>query len=177
MPFASRFRAMMGFPFAGETLGDYAVESVEVTDEHGDTGRYAYRALMVLRGPGGEQAVRRALKAMCAQHPMTFSGYGNPYQLWFGKPVVESLGDGRFLVTVDGAGARVYLREELECLCAHLEEQGVLAEGCDRKALVSAYLDGYMGEIKRKVDRYRRRLRKGGERVAEEGAEVSENTE
>lgn len=168
MPFASKFRAMMGFPFAGETIGDYAVESVEVTDEHGDTGRYAYHARMVLRGPGGEQAVRRALKAMCAQHPMTFSGYGNPYQLWFGKPTIENLGEGRFVVTVDGAGARVYLREELERLCAHLQAQRLLAEGCDREALVQSYLDGYMAEIKRQVDRYRRRLRKAEEWNADE---------
>jgi hypothetical protein len=165
MPFASKFRAMMGFPFAGETVGGYAVESVHVTDEHGDTGRYAYHARMVLRGSGGAEGVRQALKAMFAQHPMTFSGYGNPYQLWCGKPTIESLGEKRYEVTVDGAGARVYLEEELERLLGYLEERGLLAEearGQSRGALLAAYLEGYKGEIKRQVDRYRGRLRREG---------------
>lgn len=165
MPFAPKFRAMMGFPFAGETIGDYAVESVDVTDEHGDTGRYAYHARMVLRGPGGAEGVRRALKGMFAQHPMTFSGYGNPYQLWFGKPTIGALGDKGYEVNVDGASARVYLEDELERLLAYLEERGLLAEevcGADREGLVEAYLDGYRAEIKRKVDRYRGRLRGEG---------------
>jgi len=56
-----------------------------------------------------------------ASHPMTFSGYGNPYQLWCGKPAIDSLGDRRYRVTADGAGARVYSREELERLGAHLQ--------------------------------------------------------
>lgn len=30
MPFASKFRAMMDFPFPGDTVGGYRVESVEV---------------------------------------------------------------------------------------------------------------------------------------------------
>lgn len=163
MPFASKFRAMMDFPFPGDIIGGLEVESVEVTDEHGDTGRYAYHARMILRGSGGESGVRQALKAMFALHPMTFSGYGNPYQLWFGKPAIEALGDKRYQVTVDGAGARVYLREELERFLTHLGERGWLPEGRDREALVRAYLDDYMAEIKRKVDRYRGRLRREGE--------------
>ena len=41
---------------------------------------YAYAVRMTLSGPGGQQGVRRALKALFSAHPMTFSGYGNPYQ-------------------------------------------------------------------------------------------------
>ena len=33
MPFAKKFRAMMNFPFPGETIGDFTVESVDVHDE------------------------------------------------------------------------------------------------------------------------------------------------
>lgn len=165
MPFADKFRAMLGFPFAGEAIGAFLVESVDVRHESGGAGRYVYPVRMVLRGPGGRQEVLRALKALLVSHPMTFSGYGNPYQLWFGKPEVESLGDQRYAVTVEGAGARVFLTEELERFLAYLEAQGRLAtpaEGASRESLVEAYLERYKAEIQRQVGRYRSRLRRAG---------------
>jgi len=93
MPFARKFRAMMNFPFPGDVVGDFTVESVNVRDEQGGAEGYVYGVSMVLRGPGGQQGVQRALKSLFAQHPTTFSGYGNPYQLWFRKAEIESLGD------------------------------------------------------------------------------------
>ncbi len=165
MPFADKFRAMLDFPFAGEAVGAFLVESVDVRHEAGGAGRYVYPVRMVLRGPGGRQEVLRALKALLASHPMTFSGYGNPYQLWCGKPEVESLGDQRYAVTVEGAGARVFLAEELERFLAYLDAQGQLAappEGAIREPLVEAYLEQYQAEIQRKVGRYRSRLRRAG---------------
>jgi hypothetical protein len=107
--------------------------------------------------------VRRALKPLLSAHPTTFSGYGNPYQLWCGKPEIESLGDKRYAARFEGAGARVYLGQELDRFLAYLEECGWLASGSDPagpEALVEAYLEQYRAEIKRQVDRYRRRLRK-----------------
>ena len=95
MPFAKKFRAMMDFPFAGDIVGGFTVESVDVHDEPHVSGRYTYSVRMVLQGPGGQQGVRRALKSLFASHPMTFSGYGNPYQLWFRRPKIESLGAKR----------------------------------------------------------------------------------
>ncbi|MBM3188137.1 MAG: hypothetical protein FJZ90_05380 [Chloroflexi bacterium] len=164
MPFASKFRAMMGFPFAGDSLAGFVVESVAVRDAPGGPGRYVYPVRMVLRGPGGQQGVRGALKELFSAHRTTFSGYGNPYQLWFGKPEIEPLGDQRYAVTVEGAGARVYLEEELARFLAYLDERGELTASTDalgRKALVEAYLEGYRAEVKRLVDRYRRRLGTG----------------
>jgi hypothetical protein len=166
MPFADKFRAMLDFPFAGETVGAFVVESVDVRHVEEGAGRIRYPVRMVLRGPGGQQGVLRALKVMFASHPMTFSGYGNPYQLWFGKPEVETLGDGRYAVTVEGAGARVHLAEELERFLAYLDAQGQLAtppEGAVREPLVEAYLERYKAEIERKVGRYRSRLRRAGD--------------
>ena len=158
MPFADKFRAMMGFSFAGDGVGGFVVESVDVRHESGGAGRYAYPVRMVLRGPGGRQGVLRALKALFASHPMTFSGYGNPYQLWFGKPEIESLGDQRYAVTVEGAGARVFLAEELERFLAYLGAHGQLAEQTAQKTLVEAYLEEYKAEIQRQVGRYRSKL-------------------
>jgi hypothetical protein len=158
MPFANKFRAMMDLPFPGDTVGGFAVEQVDVRDEPGGPGRYAYSARIVLRGPGGQQGVRRALKALFSAHPTTFSGYGNPYQLWFGKPEIESLGDRRYAVRVEGAGARVFLEQELQRFLGYLDAEGQLAARVDqaaRERLVEAYLEGYRAEIKRKVDRYR----------------------
>jgi len=161
MPFAVKFRAMMDFPFPGDTLGDLTVEDVDVQHEGIGPGQYAYTARIVLRGPGGQQGVRRALKSLLSAHPMTFSGYGNPYQLWFGTPEIESLGDKRYAVRIQGAGARVFLDDELKRFLAYLDEEGQLVPRPDAAGgLVDAYLRRYQAEIKRKVDRYRRQLRR-----------------
>jgi hypothetical protein len=163
MPFAKKFRAMMDMPFAGDRIGEFDVESIDVHDEWGAPEGYAYSIRMVLCGTGGEQGVRRALKPMFSQHPTTFSGYGNPYQLWFHRPEIESLGDRRYAVTAKGAGARIYLEQDLDRFLRHLEEKGLVADRLDPaagEALIEAYLEQYRGEIKRLVDRYRRKLDK-----------------
>jgi len=165
MPFAKKFRAMMDFPFAGDTVGDFIVESVDVRDERGGSEGYVYGVRMVLQGPGGQQGVRRALKSRFSLHLTTFSGYGNPYQLWFRKPEIESLGEKRYEVRVKGAGVRITLEPELDRFLAHLEESGHLVasdDPADRERLVETYLEQYRSEIKRKVDRYRRRVLKEG---------------
>jgi len=163
MPFAKKFRAMMEFPFLGDTVGDFIVESVDVRDERGGSEGYVYGVRMVLHGPGGQQGVRRVLKPLFSQHTTTFSGYGNPYQLWFKRPEIESLGDKRYAVRVKGAGVRISLEPELDRFLAYLEKDGHLVVSDDpavRETLVKTYLDRYRSEIKRKVDRYRRKLSK-----------------
>jgi hypothetical protein len=173
VPFARKFRAMMDFPFPGDTIGDLTVEYVDVQHEGIGPGQYAYTAQIVLRGPGGQQGVRRALKAFLSSHPMTFSGYGNPYQLWFGTPEIESLGDKRYAVRIQGAGARVFLDDELQRFLEYLAEEGQLPTQSDPAAaesLVDTYLERYQAEIKRKVDRYRSQLR----RIEDLGTEDSD---
>ena len=163
MPFAKKFRAMMNFPFPGDTMGDFTVESVDVHDEKGSGDGYVYGVRMVLCGPGGVQGVQRALRALFSQHPTTFSGYGNPYQLWFRKPEIESLGEQRYAVNVKGAGARVYLEPELRRFLQYLTESNQLAAPSDQAAqetLVETYLERYRNEIQRRVGRYTRRLEK-----------------
>ena len=162
MPFANKFRAMMDLPFAGETLGGFEVESIDVSHRSDERG-YAYSVRMVLSGPGGQQGVRHALRKLLSAHPTTFSGYGNPYQLWFGRPEIESLGDQRYAVRVEGAGTRLHLAQELNRFLADLDEKGRLSthhDRADRETLVDEYLDQYRAEIKRQVDRYRRKLRR-----------------
>jgi hypothetical protein len=166
MPFAKKFRAMMEFPFAGDSVGGFTVESVDVRDEPNVSGRYVYSVRMVLQGPGGQQGARRALKALLSSHPMTFSGYGNPYQLWFRRPKIESLGAKRYEVRVEGAGARVFLEEELHRFLGYLDETGQLATRPDqagREMLVDAYLERYQGEIRQKVSCYQTGLRRAEE--------------
>jgi len=163
MSFAKKFRAMMDFPFAGDTIGDFAVESVDVRHESRGPGQYAYSVRLVLQGPGGQLGVRRALKDLFSSHPTTFSGYGNPYQLWFGKPEIEGLGDKRYAVSIEGAGARIFLEDELDRFLAYLDQEGQLAARPDRASratLVETYLEGYRAEIRRKVDRYRSKLQR-----------------
>lgn len=163
MPFAKKFRAMMDLPFPGDALGDFVVESIEVRDDPKGGGIYAYAVRMVLCGPGGKQGVRQALKAKLAEHPTTFSAYGNPYQLWFRKPEIESLGNQRYEVRVAGAGARVYLADDLHRLLSHLEQKELLATSPDlpdQEMLVETYLEEYQAEIRRKVARYQGKVRR-----------------
>jgi hypothetical protein len=154
---------MMDFPFVGDTVGGFTVERVEVTDEIGDSGLHAYSVRMTLRGLGGKQGVRGALKAVFAAHPTVFSAYGNPYLLWLSRPEIEGLGDRRYAVRIEGAGARVYLKDELRRFLSYLEETGQLAAPADQAAcesLIESYLEDYHSETRRKVDRYKRKLRK-----------------
>ena len=161
MPFAKKFRAMMELPFAGDTLGDLVVESVEAQDVAGDFGQHGYSVRMVLRGPGGQQGVRRTVGALLSIRPITFSSYGNPYQLWCGRPEVESLGDKRYAVTARGAGVPIALEEALLRFLHELEDEGLLTEGDgaeDSQSVVARYLDRYREEIQRNVSRYRSKV-------------------
>ena len=163
MPFADKFRAMMDFPFPGDTVGTYLVESVDVGHESGGPGIYKYAVRLVLRGPGGQQGVKQALKPLFSTHCATFSGYGNSYQLWFGRPEIENLGDSRYAVTVEGAGARTFLEDDLERFLTYLVDESWLqapSSPAAKKALVEQYLDQYRAEVKRLADRYRSKLRK-----------------
>jgi hypothetical protein len=163
MPFAKKFRAMMDFPFHGDRIGAFTVESVDVHDEPHVVGQYVYSIRMVLQGPGGQQGVRRALRPLFSRHPATFSAYGNPYQLWCMRPEIQSLGDRRYAVTAQGGGARIYLKEELNRFLAYVDGTCQLSTPLDpatRETLVEAYLTQYQAEIRRKVNRYRSRLRR-----------------
>jgi hypothetical protein len=163
MPFADKFRAMMDLPFPGDTVGAYLVESVDVGHESGGPGIYKYAVRLVLRGPGGQQGVKQALKRLFTTHCATFSGYGNSYQLWFGRPEIENLGDSRYAVIVEGAGARTFLEDDLQRFLTYLIDGSWLQtppSPLAEKALVEAYLDQYRVEVKRLVDRYCSKLRK-----------------
>ena len=161
MPFANKFRAMMDLPFPGEAAGDFAVHSVTVKDVRSGWDGYAYSVQMVLEGPGGKAGVRRTLRPLFAQRVTTFSSYGNPYQLWFGKPEIESLGDRRYAVEVDGAGARIDLAAELERFFDYLEATGHIAARTDTAMrLIEGYLEEYQADVGRRVERYRRKLKR-----------------
>jgi hypothetical protein len=163
MPLAKKFRAMMDFPFPGDTMGNFTVESVDVYVVKEDKGGIVYGVRMALSGPGKVQNVQQAIKALFSQHPTTFSGYGNPYQLWFMKPEIESQGEQRYAVTVQGAGARVYLEPELMRFLQYLNESNHLAALSDpaaQETLVETYLERYRLEIQRRVGRYTRKLEK-----------------
>lgn len=161
MPLAKKFSAMMNFPFPGDTVGDFTVESVDVYVVKEDAGIIEYGGRMVLSGPGRAQDVRRALKAFFSQHVSTFSGYGNPYQLWFRKPQIGSLGEGRYTVNVKGAGVRTYLEPELRRFLQYLHEKGHLAVPSDTAAqdtFIEDYMKRYRLEISRLVNRYNSKL-------------------
>ena len=160
MPFAKKFRAMMAFPFAGDSLGDFVVESVDIRDVAGDFGQHGYSVEMVVRGPGGKQAVKRTVGGLLSNRPITFSSYGNPYQLWAGSLEIESLGDKRYAVTARGAGVPIALESALQRFLNYLEDEEVVTSEQELAEVVKTYLDQYRDDIRRDVGRYRSRLRR-----------------
>jgi hypothetical protein len=165
MPFADKFRAMMDMPFPDDVLGEpgneFVVENISVGHEGRAPGHYAYPLRLVLRGPGGLAAVRRAIKPLFARRCTTFSGFGTPYQLWLGKPAIEPLGEGRYAVTAEGAGVRVHLDQDLLRFAEDLTAGGHLsATPAEREALVADYVARYQAEVARVVGRYRTRIKR-----------------
>ena len=153
MPFANKFILTMQFPKIGDMIGDYAVEESEVECAPIGNGQYSYPTRMILAGKGGQKGVRTALKDLVSKRRFTFSGYGNPYQLWFGKTKVESLTNNRYQVKVNGLGSRVFLERELERYLTYLSEHGFLnkkwSEDAGSEAL-NAYMELYKAEARRK---------------------------
>ena len=173
MPFAKNFAASFSLPFPSDALEGFAVESIEARDEPASIeGLHRYSVRMVLRGPGGQTGVRRAVQALLGRQPTTFSAYGNPYQLWCEKPQIEPLGERRYAVTACGAGMRIALRGELVRFLAYLEACGRLApaeDGASHEALAEAYEKAYAEETYRQVNRYRGRLNRLGRAQQGEG--------
>ncbi|MGC9523222.1 MAG: hypothetical protein ACP5HG_15230, partial [Anaerolineae bacterium] len=103
------------------------------------------------------------LKDLVNARPLTFSSYGNPYQLWCGRPEIERLGDKRYAVTARGAGVPIALEDALRRFLAHLVEKGLLAgqpDDAELQALIATDLDDYRAEVQRSVSRYRGKLRR-----------------
>ena len=161
MPFAAKFWAAMEIPFPGDDIGDFAVEHVDVKHLSFGDGCYEYPIRMILRGKGGKQGVRSALRELFSANRTTFSGFGNPYHCRFGKSAVESLGDRRYEVKVKGIGVRIFLRRELERFCRHLEAERYSAgNNSTLEDLLHIYMDAYMRDISRTSAAYRRKIQK-----------------
>ena len=146
MPFANKYRFAMGMPCAGDTVGEFVVEACTVEHEEHGNGTISYPMTIVLRGAGGRQTVSRTIRERFARGHTTFSGYGNPYQLQFGRFDVESLGDRRYRVTGCGTGVRIDLERELRRFVAY-------ASACDRQpdeSLIADYLESYKRDVTRR---------------------------
>ena len=166
MPFAKKFQATVGFPFPGDTFEGFLVEMIDVRDEAGGPGSlHRYTVEMIVSGLGGQQGVRRALRPFVEMEPLTFSGYGNSYSCWLGRPEIESLGNKRYHVTILAGSARIDLEGALERFIEHLREKGALSEQTldtegVAEQLVQSYLDAYRTEVRLHVGRYRSKLKR-----------------
>jgi hypothetical protein len=146
MPFANKYRFAMRFPEPGDRVAELTVESCEVShEEHGD-GTIRYPISMVLAGPGGRQGVSKALRACLDHGHTTFSGFGNPYQLRFGRFAVESLGAGRYRVTGCGTGVRFDLERELRRFATYAR----LHDRTANEALIPDYVEAYKRDVTRR---------------------------
>lgn len=146
MPFARKYQFTMRIPGPGGRVGDFGVDSCEVGHEERGDGTIDYPISMVLVGAGGKQAVRKAVREQLDCGRTTFSGFGNPYQLRFGRFQVESLGRSRYRVTALGIGVRVDLERELR----RFTEYARMRRKPAGSALIEAYLQDYRRDITRR---------------------------
>ena len=146
MPFANKYRFAMQIPEAGRSLGGFLVESSEVAHHERGDGTIEYPVTLVLVGPGGKPAVRKAIIERFGRGRTTFSGFGNPYQLHFGRFEVESLGARRYQVTALGTGARIDLERELRRFVAYARARRKVAN----ESLLTAYLADYRRDVTRR---------------------------
>jgi hypothetical protein len=164
MPFAAKFWAAMELPFPGDAIGGFEVEHVQVEHHALGGGRYDYPVRLVLKGKGGKQGARKALRDILAARRTTFSGFGNPYQCWIDNVDIQSLGDQRYEVRARGIGVRIYLRKELERFWDLLAAEGRISIGQeDRAAYLDSYMEEYMKGITRSAARYRRKIKRAAE--------------
>jgi hypothetical protein len=148
MPFAGEFRSGMRLPHDGDAFGAFVVESVQVEHVGAAPGRYEYPLEIVVRGKGGKDGARKALKPVLDRRATIFSEFGNPYQCGIGTVKVESLGESRYRLRARGVGTRIHLRTELARFMDHLAAKGCLSgastAGPDaRRDVVAGYLAAY----------------------------------
>ncbi len=143
MPFANKYRFTMQIPEAGRPLGEFLVESSEVAHHERGDGTIEYPVTLVLAGPGGRAAVRKTVGERFGRCRTTFSGFGNPYQLHFGRFEVESLGARRYRVTALGTGVRIDLERELRRFLAYARAR--------RKPANDELLTTYIADYRRDV--------------------------
>ena len=142
----------MNLPNDGDRIEGFVVESCEIAHAPSGYGRYEYPIDIVVSGVGGQQGVRRAFRELFSRIKTTFSGYGNAYQLRFGKMEIESLGERRYRIHGNGLGARVYLRKEIGRFVEYLlDNRYLVPEWCDRKDdLAEEYIEEYLVDARRK---------------------------
>jgi hypothetical protein len=146
VPFAGKYQFTMRIPEAGGRISGFTVEQCTVGHTERGDGTIEYPVSMVLAGSGGRQGVRKAVREHFRRGHTTFSGYGNPYQLLFGRFEVESLGGSRYRVTARGIGVRIDLERELHRFVAYARLTGRPIDD----ELIAAYLADYRRDVTRK---------------------------
>ncbi|MBT3273648.1 MAG: hypothetical protein HN368_10865 [Spirochaetales bacterium] len=147
MPFANKFIKTMGLPRIGEKLDEFMVTAVEVGHVGTGPGQYRYPIRLVLQGKGGCAGAKAAVRNLFSEVKTTFSGYGNPYQLYVGKYDAKGIGDQCYEITAEGFGARIYLDQEFRRFLRFLEHSQRIHI---RPAVLDEYLREYQAETTRK---------------------------
>ena len=136
---------MMDFPFPGDIVGDFKVESVDVHDEWGAPEGYVYGCDGAARAGGASSPARAQTSVFPASNHLR---YGNPYQLWFRKPEIENPAS---MLCSEREGIRsAYLSApELERFLTTFADKDAPAasDTAARGKLIEDYLEKYRAEI------------------------------
>lgn len=151
MPFAGAFRSGMRFPEEGTIVDGFTVETVRVEQVGSGAGRYEYPIVITVRGKGGKDGAKKALKPLFDRQVTIFSEFGNPYQCSIGPVQAERTAPECYRLTAHGVGVRVHLRRELLRFLASLGREalpgGITGASDETQALlVDRYLESYMAD-------------------------------
>ena len=150
----------MELPGVGVKLDRFTIERFEIGHRPIGSSRYEYPVEYELRGQGGVQGVKKALRPFTRRRRSTFSGFGTPYQLKFGGIVVVALGDKRYAAYFTGIGVGFDLVGELRTFSKFIAANHLSIDTDDeRERSIDEYIAEYKLDVKRKI----RRIGNGGD--------------
>jgi hypothetical protein len=150
MPFAKEFQRVMNLPGVGDEVGGFKIERFEIRHRPIGSSRYEYPVEYELHGIGGVQGVKKALKPITSQKLSTFSGFGTPYQLKFGRVEVEALGDRRYAAHLVGMGVGFDLKRELMQFAAFVRKEKLPIASEEIEGTIVEYIAEYKLDVRRK---------------------------
>ena len=146
MPFAKKYYRVMKFPKEGDIIDSFAVLSINVTHNNLKSGIYEYPTEIIVEGKGGKTRIKAVFKKYFDQRITTFSGYGNPYQMYGGGFEIIALDKNRYKIKAKGIGVRIYLRRELNQFFKFLVENNFSVKKFDeivQEKIIDDYISKY----------------------------------
>lgn len=100
--FLRGFGVTEGLQLAGFYLASVSATHITIKRNR----QYKYTTTMVFTGQGDPNQLSQALAAYTQGTRIINSRYGNPYQCWFGSPVIAAVLNGQVNIVAEGGSVR-----------------------------------------------------------------------